>query len=85
VKTPVLRLGFLQDRCSSLQIAMRLSWSEHLRNARTFVLSADGERGSSLALMGISLLILSQDLLQQELSPASGLAASQAQADSLLD
>jgi hypothetical protein len=52
---------------------MRLSWSEHLQNARTLELSTDADRGSSLALMGISLLILSQDLLEQEL--ADGCAA----------
>ena len=47
---------------------MRLSWSEHLQNARTLELSGDAQLGTSLALMGVSLLILSQDLLEQERS-----------------
>ena len=45
---------------------MRLSWTEHLQNARTLELSGEAERGTSLALLGVSLLILSQDLLEQE-------------------
>lgn len=54
---------------------MRLSWPQHLETARTLELSADGQRGQALALMGVALLMLSQDLLQQELGsihPASG-------------
>ena len=85
MKAWVLVAGFLQDQGSWLQIAVRLSWSEHLQNARTLELSADADRGSSLALMGISLLILSQDLLQQELSLASGLPAPRVPVDEPMD
>jgi hypothetical protein len=54
-----------QDSRSS---TMRLSWSDHLTTARTLELSGDPERGTALALMGIALLLLSQDLLAQELA-----------------
>jgi hypothetical protein len=46
---------------------MRLSWPEHLQTARMLELSGDDQRGTALALMGIALLLLSQDLLAQEL------------------
>jgi len=46
--------------------AMRLSWPEHLQTARTVELSADQDRGTALALMGVALLLLAQDLLDQE-------------------
>ncbi|MFN7678809.1 MAG: hypothetical protein ACK5QW_09490 [Cyanobacteriota bacterium] len=45
---------------------MRLSWPEHLQAARTLELSGDGQRGEALALMGIALLVLAQDLLEVE-------------------
>lgn len=45
---------------------MRLSWPEHLQTARTVELSSDRERGTALALMGVALLLLAQDLLEQE-------------------
>ena len=48
---------------------MRLSWPEHLQTARMIGSSGDDQRGVSLALMGIALLLLSQDLLAQELGP----------------
>jgi hypothetical protein len=48
---------------------MRLSWPEHLQTARTLGMSGDDQRGLSLALMGIALLLLAQDLLAQELEP----------------
>lgn len=54
---------------------MRLSWPEHLQTARVLELSGDDQRGTSLALMGVALLMLSQDLLTQQLeqlSPANG-------------
>lgn len=57
---------FLQDHISWLQCAVRLSWSEHLRHARTLELSSAADRGTSLALMGMGLLILGQDLLELE-------------------
>jgi hypothetical protein len=47
---------------------MRLSWPEHLQAARTLELSGDSQRGEALALMGMALLVLAQDLLDQELA-----------------
>ena len=44
---------------------MRLSWSQHLIAARTFELSGREQTGTSLALMGMALLMLLQDLHQQ--------------------
>lgn len=54
---------------------MRLSWPQHLETARTLELSGDSQQGDALALMGVALLMLSQDLLEQELEtlhPAAG-------------
>ena len=48
---------------------MRLSWPEHLQTARMLELSGDDQRGIALALMGVALLLLAQDLLAQELEP----------------
>ena len=45
---------------------MRLTWPQHLQTARTLELSGDGERGQALALMGVALLMVAQDLLEQE-------------------
>jgi len=45
---------------------MHLSWPEHLQNARLLELSPESDRGTALALMGIGLLLLAQDLLVQE-------------------
>ena len=50
---------------------MRLSWPEHLQTARTLELSGDNQRGEALALMGIALLVLAQDLLDKELEAAA--------------
>jgi hypothetical protein len=50
---------------------MRLSWPEHLQTARTLGMSGDDQRGLSLALMGIALLLLAQDLLAQEIERPS--------------
>lgn len=47
---------------------MHLSWPQHLQTARTLELSAPQDRGTALALMGIALLLLSQDLLAEEIS-----------------
>lgn len=47
-------------------VGMRLTWPQHLQTARTLELSGDAERGQALALMGVALLMLSQDLLEQE-------------------
>lgn len=50
---------------------MRLSWPQHLETARV-VESVDGEhRGVALALMGVALLLLAQDLLEQEEAAAA--------------
>jgi hypothetical protein len=46
---------------------MRLSWPEHLQTARMLELSGDEQRGTALALMGVALLLLAQDLLAEEL------------------
>lgn len=48
---------------------MRLSWPQHLQVSRTVERSADADRGTALALMGISLLILAEDLLAGESDP----------------
>jgi hypothetical protein len=45
---------------------MRLSWPQHLQASRTIELAGDGQCGMALALMGISLLILAEDLLDSE-------------------
>ncbi|MFM1799878.1 MAG: hypothetical protein RLZZ117_2156 [Cyanobacteriota bacterium] len=50
---------------------MRLTWPEHLQAARTLELAADNQRGEALALMGIALLMLAQDLLEPEGEVAS--------------
>ena len=46
---------------------MRLTWPQHLETARTLELTGEGQRGEALALMGVALLVLAQDLLEQEL------------------
>jgi hypothetical protein len=53
-----------QDFCST---GMRLSWPQHLEASRTLERAGDGQRGMALALMGISLLILAEDLLESQL------------------
>jgi hypothetical protein len=45
---------------------MRLSWPEHLQASRTVELAGESDRGMALALMGMSLLILAEDLLESE-------------------
>mgnify|MGYP003338555255 FL=1 len=45
---------------------MRLSWPQHLQASRTVEMASDGQRGMALALMGVSLLILMEDLLDSE-------------------
>jgi hypothetical protein len=51
-------------------LPMRLSWPQHLQAARTIELSGDQHRGTSLALMGLSLLLLAEDLLELECDAA---------------
>lgn len=41
---------------------MRLSWSQHLAAARTLELAGREETGTALALMGMALVMLLQDL-----------------------
>lgn len=45
---------------------MRFSWPQHLQAARLLELAPEQQRGEGLALMGIALLMLAQDLLEQE-------------------
>jgi hypothetical protein len=48
---------------------MRLSWSQHLSTARTLEMVADDHAGTALALMGVALLMLLQDLAVVSDSP----------------
>ena len=47
---------------------MRLSWPQHLETARQVERAADEHRGMALGLMGVALLLLAQDLLDDELT-----------------
>ncbi len=42
---------------------MRLSWPQHLQASRCVEMAGEDQRGLAMALMGISLLVLAQDLL----------------------
>ena len=53
---------------------MRLTWSQHLSTARTLELAGDDQVGTALALMGMALLVLMQDL-SVESGPTSGPSA----------
>ena len=46
---------------------MRLGWTQHADNARAFAAAAPADQGLALALMGVAVLMLAQDLLIQEL------------------
>jgi hypothetical protein len=48
---------------------MRLSWSQHLSAARTLELVGDEQAGTALALMGVAVLMLLQDLAVAVESP----------------
>jgi hypothetical protein len=50
---------------------MRLSWSQHLAAARSLELTGRDNTGTALALMGMALLILLQDLQPSSLMDAS--------------
>ncbi|MBM5792113.1 MAG: hypothetical protein FJ053_10155 [Cyanobacteria bacterium M_surface_10_m1_298] len=50
---------------------MRLSWSQHLAAARSVELTSRDQTGTALALMGVALLILLQDLQPSSLLDAS--------------
>ncbi|MCS5698120.1 hypothetical protein NZK32_03580 [Cyanobium sp. FGCU-52] len=55
---------------------MRLNWPQHLQASRAIELADEGQRGMALALMGVSLLILAEDLLAAELPrPDAGTAS----------
>lgn len=56
--------GSCQDQ-SSCGGGMRFTWSEHLRVARTLSLARQEHSGTALALMGVALLLLLQDLSDQ--------------------
>ena len=43
-------------------LIMRLSWSQHLAAARTLELAGRDQTGTALALMGMALVMLLQDL-----------------------
>jgi len=43
-------------------LIMRLSWSQHLAAARTLELARREDTGTALALMGMALVMLLQDL-----------------------
>ncbi|MCX5958499.1 hypothetical protein [Vulcanococcus limneticus] len=45
---------------------MRLSWPQHLQASRTVEQAGESQQGMALALMGMSLLILAEDLLESE-------------------
>lgn len=45
---------------------MRLSWPQHLQTARLLESASESQCGLALALMGMSLLILAEDLLESE-------------------
>lgn len=45
---------------------MRLSWPQHLQASRTVELASESQQGMAMALMGMSLLILAEDLLESE-------------------
>jgi len=46
--------------------ASLLSWPQHLQASRTVELANQSQQGVALALMGMSLLILAEDLLETE-------------------
>ncbi len=50
---------------------MRLSWSQHLAAARTLELAGREETGTALALMGMALVMLLQDLQSMTASESS--------------
>ena len=45
---------------------MRLTWAQHLQAARILQLNGGADLGGSLCLMGMALLMLSEDLLELE-------------------
>lgn len=47
---------------------MHFSWFQHLELARSVSLTADKDKGTALALMGVGLTLLLKDLEQTDLS-----------------
>ena len=45
---------------------MRLTWAQHLQAARTLEMHGDADLAVSLCLMGMALLMLSEDLAELE-------------------
>lgn len=50
---------------------MRLTWAQHLQAARTLQLHGETDFGGSLCLLGMALLMLSEDLLELEIERES--------------
>jgi len=50
---------------------MRLNWSQHLAAARTLELAGREQTGTALALMGMALVMLLQDLQSMTTSESS--------------
>ena len=46
---------------------MRLTWAQHLQAARILELHGDSDVAGSLCLLGMALLMLSEDLLELEM------------------
>lgn len=46
---------------------MRYGWAQHLDMARTLGSAGSAEQGTALALMGVALLMLAEDLLTHEI------------------
>lgn len=66
VKALAVIRNFQDADQSFFSIAMRLSWPQHLQTARMLEGASQSDCGTALALMGISLLILAEDLLAAE-------------------
>jgi membrane protease subunit (stomatin/prohibitin family) len=67
--TPSARTGL----CDPL--IMRLSWSQHLAAARTLELAGREQTGTALALMGMALVMLLQDLEGEADRPSQNMSA----------
>lgn len=65
--TPLALATISREPCQEANfVVMRLSWPQHLQTARLLEGAADAQCGTALALMGVSLLILAEDLLESE-------------------
>lgn len=70
-RSRLIKISYLYHQINPIGGGMRLTWPQHLQTARTLELAGDGQRGEALALMGVALLLLTQDLLDQELDETS--------------